>query len=246
METRLGQKFITNENLEVEIIEYISATNCTVKYQDGYVLKNKYYLDVKKGKLKNPYHPKLFNVGYIGKGKYNTKEKNVRSKSYLIWSDMLRRCYDTELHEKRPSYKNCTVHKDWHNFQNFAKWFEENYIENYSLDKDILIKGNREYGPITCCFVPPDINILFANTIKKNREIPLGVVKHKLGYRAQISLNGKTTYLGIANNIEDAFDFYKKAKENYIKKIAIHYYSTGKIGLKLYNILYNYKIEITD
>ena len=38
----------------------------------------------------------------------------------------------------------------------------------------------------------------------------------------------------------------KNSINKYIKKIAIDYYSRGKIGLKLYNTLYNYKIEITD
>jgi hypothetical protein len=246
MKSRLGEKYVTNENLEVEIIEYINATNCTVKFKDGFILKNKYYYDVVNGKLKNPFYTSVYNVGYIGVGKYKTKEKNIRNKNYLVWADMIRRCYDVKLQEKRSSYKNCLVHKEWHNFQNFAKWIEENYIEGYSLDKDIFLKGNRVYSSDTCCFVPNVINSLFASTIKKNRTLPLGVVKHKLGFRAQITLNGKTTYLGVSNNIEDTFSFYKEAKENYIKKTAIDYYSRGKIGLKLYNTLYNYKVEITD
>jgi hypothetical protein len=243
---RIGEKHFTNEGLEVEIIEYNSATDCTVRYKDGYILKGKYYLDVKQGKIKNPYYPKLYNIGYIGEGDYTTIKNKIRSKSYLIWTDMIKRCYDTSIHLTRKSYINCTVDKEWHNFQNFAKWFDENYINDYCLDKDILIKGNRLYSKTTCCFVPNDINILLASSIKKDRSLPLGVVKHKEGYRAQMSLKGKTTYLGVSKNLETAFMFYKKAKEDYIKKIAFEYYNSEKIEFKVYNSLYNYKIEIID
>ena len=35
---RLGEKFITNEGLCVEIIEYFNSTNCTIRYEDGTIL----------------------------------------------------------------------------------------------------------------------------------------------------------------------------------------------------------------
>lgn len=46
----------------------------------------------------------------------------------------------------------------------FKKWFDENYIKGYELDKDILIKGNRIYSPDTCCFVPSFINRLYTSS----------------------------------------------------------------------------------
>lgn len=33
---------------------------------------------------------------------------------------MLQRCYDSKYHEKSPTYKNCEVHNEWLNYQNFA------------------------------------------------------------------------------------------------------------------------------
>lgn len=61
------------------------------------------------------------------------------------------RCYDVKYSKKHPTYKDCTVCEEWHNFQTFAKWFDENYyeIENtiMDLDKDILKNGNKIYCP---------------------------------------------------------------------------------------------------
>ena len=59
-------------------------------------------------------------------------------KSYDVWHSMIERCYSKKSHKKRPTYIGCKVHKEWLYFSNFKKWFDENYIEGYELDKDIL------------------------------------------------------------------------------------------------------------
>ena len=50
---------------------------------------------------------------------------------------------------KNKTYIGCTVCEEWHNYQNFAQWHEEHYYEVPNeimcLDKDILIKGNKEH-----------------------------------------------------------------------------------------------------
>jgi hypothetical protein len=242
--SRLGEKYITNEGLEVEIIEYTNALDCTIRYKDGFILKNKNFFDIKNGKVKNPYNPNVYGVGFLGDGEYRTKENKVRTKSYLVWSDILRRCYDANTQVSRPSYQECTVSAEWHNFQNFAKWFEENYIEGFCIDKDILFKNNKVYSKETCCFVPNEINILLSGTNKLKRTLPLGVVEHKGKFRAQICLNGKTTYLGIASTPEKAFLFYKKKKEEYLKFMAYRW--KDKIPLSAFVSLFNYTVEITD
>lgn len=37
-----------------------------------------------------------------------------------------------------------------------------------ALDKDIFIKGNKVYGPDTCCLVPIRVNALLPQEILKN------------------------------------------------------------------------------
>lgn len=71
---------------------------------------------------------------------------------------MLNRCYNEKCQEKHPSYIECTVCDEWHNFQVFAKWHEENYINGFHLDKDIRIKGNKTYSPSACSFVSQSDN----------------------------------------------------------------------------------------
>lgn len=56
--------------------------------------------------------------------------------------------------------------------------------------------------------------------------------------------NGKSKFLGYFVNEIDAYREYKKYKESVIKKVADVY--KNDIPQKLYDALYNYKIDITD
>lgn len=86
---------------------------------------------------------------------------------------MLRRCYDKQFQERQPTYKGCIVCEEWYNFQNFAKWFDENYYEiegeKIALDKDLLKLNNKIYSPSTCCFLPQRINVSLVSS--KNIDI---------------------------------------------------------------------------
>lgn len=110
------------------------------------------------GRVKDKLYPKTYGVGFIGEGNYKTKIKGVVCKSSSVWRAMLSRCYSPDYQERNPTYKGCTVVEEWHNFQNFAKWFDDSYIEGYHLDKDIKVEGNKVYGPDTCMFVSSYVN----------------------------------------------------------------------------------------
>lgn len=79
----------------------------------------------------------------------------LNHKIYNMWHNMLIRCYDKEYHKLKPTYKECTCHKDFLTLSNFVKWIEQEpryndfvtSIGNYkwAIDKDILVKGNKEY-----------------------------------------------------------------------------------------------------
>lgn len=71
---------------------------------------------------------------------------------------MLRRCYDKEFQLKNKSYQGCTVCEEWHNFQNFAEWFYQNYFDGACLDKDLLCCGNKTYSPDKCCLITRSLN----------------------------------------------------------------------------------------
>src|SRR6478609_6597185 len=141
---------------------------------------------------------KVYGVGVVGKGKYNAGAgvKSKHSKQYSVWSSMLKRCYDPKEHEKNPSYKDCKVVEEWLSLQVFGEWFDKNYKEGYQLDKDLLLKGNKIYGPETCCFVPQEINLLLVNNKRSRGVYPIGVSKQRNKYSAHVRVKNKQKHLG--------------------------------------------------
>jgi hypothetical protein len=53
-------------------------------------------------------------------------------------------------------------------------------------------------------------------------------------------------HIGYYNTSEEAFQAYKKAKEDYIKQVAQEEYNDGNITKPCYEAMMKYKVEITD
>ena len=249
---RSGERFITNEGYEIVIVEYKNATNLLVEFQDEYkAIIPSYYHKCKDGGIKNPYHPSVYGVGYLGQGKYKGTINGKQTKQYFSWFNILQRGYDNKLKTKYPTYKDAYVCEEWHNFQNFGEWFDNNYYEiegeTMCLDKDVLCKGNKEYAPDKCVFVPNRINVLITKNDAKRGDLPIGVhyKKENGKYMASCNINNeKRKFLGYYNTPEEAFKAYKEFKEEYIKQVADEY--RDKIPQNLYEALYKYEVEITD
>lgn len=203
------------------------------------------------GKWKrDPYTPSVYGIGYHGEGEYIPSVKGEHSQASRMWKGMLNRCYNKKYTDKKQSYIGCLVCEEWHNFQNFAKWHEENYYEiegqEMHLDKDILVKNNKIYSPETCVFVPECINSLFTKRQSCRGELPIGVhfCKKRHKYIAQCGVDGKRVYLGGFDSPQEAFNTYKDFKEKEIKRVAGLY--KDRIPTELYEALCNYNVEITD
>jgi hypothetical protein len=249
-ERRLGEINFNQYNEKMTIIEYSSAVNILVQFENGY-LKNAEYQQFKKGNIKNPYTKVVLNIGYIGEGEYKPSINKKLTQQYDTWIHMLQRCYDEKQRNKYPTYKDCSVCKEWYNFQIFAQWYKDNYYEmegeKMCLDKDILQKGNKTYSPETCIFVPQNINKLFTKTDALRGKYPIGVTWNKSNkkYMSQCNNgNGKQINLGYYDTPKTAFDVYKTYKEKIIKQIADKY--KKYIPQKLYDAMYKYEVEITD
>lgn len=238
---RTGEFHINNQGCRMVIIEYYGSQKISVLFEDGTIIKDVEYCQITRGTIKNNNFPSVYGVGKCTEGKYSYK---THSYIYNIWHSMLERCYDEKSLEVRPTYKDVVVCEDWHNFQIFAEWVEENYVQNFHLDKDILFKGNKIYAPLNCRFVPQEINKIFIKSNSKRGVLPIGVKQNKMCFEACISINGKQTYLGLYKTPEEAFQVYKAAKEKYIKEMA----ETWKdmIDIEVYNAMYNYKVEVND
>ena len=232
------------------IIRYAGALDIDVQFDDGTIVEHRRYNDFKKGEIKNPMRPSVYGIGFMGIGKFKAHNGNGKpTKCYDTWKHIHTRCYDPKFQEKFPTYENCTVCKEWNNYQVFAKWDNENYYEvgneKMDLDKDILCKGNKVYSPTTCIYVPHSINMLFTKSNNKRGDLPIGVSKMRNKFIALLNKgNGKQIYLGTYSTPNEAFQAYKKAKEEYIKEVAEEY--KDKIPYRLYDALINYEVEITD
>lgn len=178
---------------------------------------------------------------------FSRKRDKLETMAYRTWDRMIRRCYKKEYNKSDIKYKDCYVCEDWKYFSNFLKFFKNNYIDGFALDKDIIKKGNKCYCPEYCCFVPQRVNNLIENRSNDRGILPIGVHQTRnLKYQAQMAKDGKTHFIGIYDTIDEAFLAYKQTKENFIKEIAQEYYDGGLITERVFNALMNYKIDITD
>ncbi len=246
--SRLGETSFNNFGTQMKIVEYKSSAKITIEFQDEYKTRIITRYDCfKDGRVSNPYDKTIYNIGYIGEGKYNRTKTPI---IYQYWQKMIQRCYDAYYINKEMTYKDCFVCEEWHCLQNFGKWYEENYYEcnneKMQLDKDILCKGNKIYSPETCIFVPKRINTLFCKSDKIRGKYPIGctVKDNKIHVRCNMCNHRK--YLGYfpLNRPFQAFYTYKIFKENYIKQVADEY--KDFIPKKLYEALYKWEVEIND
>jgi len=143
---------------------------------------------------------------------------DVRCPYYSRWHGIIKRCYSSKFHIKRPTYIGCTVSEEWLTFSIFKKWMETQDHEGKQLDKDILFDGNKVYSADTCCFVSQDINSLLVDQKASRGKYPIGVCLDKrIGkYEAAVSINGKSKHLGRYATPQEASNAYNLAKSNHI------------------------------
>lgn len=167
---RKGEKFKTNQGYEITIIEDLSSVHKLIEFNDKHKTRLvREYGHIKKGSIKNPYHPTVCGVGYLGS--LNTPF-NEKKRVYSIWTAMIGKCYNpSDTHYKWYGQKGVTVCERWHCFANFFNDFMklEGYDEwctsqeVYHLDKDIKQYGKemseKVYSPDTCLLVPARINV---------------------------------------------------------------------------------------
>lgn len=190
----------------------------------------------------------MYGVGIVGYGEYSpVKDKRI----YKIWKSVLQRCYNEAFKNSCPTYRDISICKEWLHFQNFAEWCckqkgfdsKDGNGKSYQLDKDILVRGNKIYSPETCCFVPTEINCLFISCKKARGNLPIGVHRHKKCNKYSVNFRN-SKYLGGFKTPEEAFEVYKKLKEDCIKTTAKNYF--GSIAEHVYEKLMVWEIKIDD
>lgn len=238
--------FSTKQNGDVKVVRYGGKYDIDIQFLQTGFIRTTDASNLKRGSIKDPLYPSIYNRGFLGIGKHEASIHRQATYKYKCWRSIFIRCYDEYALNKRPTYRGCEVCKDWLNFQNFGDWFDENHVDGWQLDKDILHKGNKLYSPDNCCFVPEEINKLFIKSDGSRGKYPIGVNYHKTHnlYVARMEKDGKRIFLGNYNTPKEAFNAYRSAKELHIKAVADKWKPI--ISEKLYKAMYSYQVEITD
>ena len=244
MNIEIGKSFETKTGSFV-VTEYLDSRNVKIRFENSYetICRASQVLE---GNVRNPYFPSVCGIGFLGKGLYSRKTHTTIN---LIWNNMLKRCYNKDMVVKKPSYSDCIVDVEWHNFQNFAYDYEQmaGSDKGWQLDKDILVKGNKLYSKETCCLVPQHINNLFTKNTSKRGDLPIGVNlsgNESNPYQAACSVDNHLVYLGVFSTAEEAFQAYKQAKESEIKRVAKLY--RFQLDPKVFKALIEYEVSIND
>ncbi len=191
----------------------------------------------------------VYDVG-VNDATYPVKVRGVQMKSYSCWLRLLTRCYNSNLHKLQKTYEDCYVCEDWKYFTKFKEWYDENFVEGWHLDKDLLVEGNKMYSPETCIYIPQQINCMFAINKKNRGKYPLGVSFKKSSNRfvASYKHEGKVMHIGYFDCPYEAREAYKfKKKEvllDFIPKALKEYEDYEKVCKLLLDI--KTKVESED
>ena len=135
---------------------------------------------------------------------------------YRTWTDMLMRCYSEKFQSRNPTYKGCSVCKEWLTLSNFKEWMTSKDWEETQLDKDLLKEGNKIYSPEYCIFVDRKINNFVTDRGASRGDCMIGVHWHKRDEKFQSNCNnpftGKREHLGYFTNELEAHLAWKKRK----------------------------------
>lgn len=239
-----GKTIMTNCSGAIDILEYRDSRNVVVKFVNTGHVKIVTSGHLRTGEIKDNSLSSLFGITL----KTFPNAWLNHNKEYRLWIAMHERCYSEKLHKVKPCYEGCTTSENFKDFLFFLNWKTKQVghdREGWHLDKDLIIRGNREYSEHSCCFVPHEINTLTLSSKKTRGELPIGVDLTKQGaYSASVSKQGKNIKLGVYNTIEEAFLVYKQTKESYIKEIANKW--KDQIDNRVYNSLVNWIINIDD
>lgn len=224
---RVGDILRLKDDSSVEIVEFIDYDHIKVSpcgYDNMLPVATSIGV-LLKGHFKNPMKPLICGVGYFGQGAATAKDNNEESTFvYNCWGSMMHRCYNP----KSKNYniyglRGVTVCDDWHNFQNFARWYlaqDHNSERGWQIDKDLTKFGNKVYTARSCAIVPAAINSLLTVNLSQEKELPTGVYYESNcnKFRSKSPKESKLSRDTFVN-IEDAINNYLVHKSQIIKDI---------------------------
>lgn len=155
---------------------------------------------------------------------------DIDKKTYFIWKDMERRCYDSSSpYYKNYGYLGVTVSDEFKKYSNFHEWYINNCNGDFSLevDKDCLSPSDKKiYSPDTCILIPGSINT-FISTLGKG----IYLTKHNtycVRLRRKLQKENKNF-----KTLEEAINYKKDKDLEYIHTLLNMYVLSDKTKEKL-------------
>ena len=249
----VGKVFKSKSSGDFKILKYNDVRNVEIQFVNTGFETIATLGNIRNGYVKDPYSPSVCGVGILGT-KYPPTISGRNTKEYMLWVDMLRRCYSDDFKKKQPTYEGCEVSENFKSYEYFHKWchnqigFSNQGNENpFHLDKDLLLKGNKVYNEDSCIFLPQEVNTLLTKSTASRGEHLIGAYWDKTAnaFKAMVNKNkGKQEHLGYFNTELEAFNAYKEAKESFIKEQAEKW--KGQIDPRAYNALMSYEVNSDD
>ena len=147
MKECVGKVLSSTNYGDFKIIKYVSAKEILVKFlktgtEVWCTRKNAF-----EGGVKDKYFPTICGVGYYGNALPKRSHPKIE-RAYSVWFKMLIRCYDARIKQVK-NYSDCSVSEYFASFEHFSTWYLSQVgsdQNNWQLDKDLLVKGNRVYS----------------------------------------------------------------------------------------------------
>ena len=149
--------------------------------------------------------------------------KRYKHPAYVDWISMFSRCFTNKCKVKYPTYIDVTCCEEWLKFSKFLSWWEMNYTVGYSLDKDLLIRGNKIYSPTTSLFITVEVNSFLNSRCNDRGNLPLGVTSNGNKFRARVNIGNEEVNLGSFSTKEEAHKAWQQSKLKRAKELKQEY-----------------------
>lgn len=160
---------------------------------------------------------------------------------YFTWKRMIERCYS----KRDPTYEDKFVSERWKLASRFKSWMSGQPWQGMELDKDLLVLGNKEYGPDFCNFIPKQVNLALSLGGSSGSGLPLGVCLHNEGPNPYLCRSAKK-YLGIFPCPEAAHKKWQEDKAGNLVKVVDWWAGDAKVKHTFHPVIASNLISISN
>lgn len=165
---------------------------------------------------------------------YNKKDGFVQTRIGKLHNNVSQR-----VRRQRGVYQGSTIHPDFGDPQAFGDWCvaQPGWGLGYHLDKDLLIPGNMEYGPATCCFLPGVVN-----TNIRHPEKFTNIRSRRDGWLVVFWRGAEKVVVSHLASKEEAMTTYARLREARVSDLADAFRST--ISTAAFDALKQWRLKV--